>query len=345
MRTRRLAAEQYVSGVLASDRATLARTITIIESDLPADNELSAKILDALLPYTGKSRRIGVTGVPGVGKSTFLDKIGMHILRERGEKLAVLSIDPSSPVTGGSILGDKTRMERLSMEPNAFIRPSPSRGALGGVAGRTRESMLVCEAAGFNNIWIETIGVGQSEVAVRSMTDFVLLLLLPGAGDDLQGIKRGILELVDAIAINKADGSQLERAQMAKADYESALHLFAPAVGGWTPPVLLCSAQSGSGITQIWECILRHEKFQLEKGLREEQRREQALAAMRQLINAELEIALRRDPEISQRLPEIEQQVRDGKITAFAAARMLLSEFHFPRPRTHAGKPNAIKQN
>ncbi len=320
-------------------RSRLSRAI------FPADNELSAKILDALLPHTGKSRRIGVTGVPGVGKSTFLDKIGMHILRERGEKLAVLSIDPSSPVTGGSILGDKTRMERLSMEPNAFIRPSPSRGALGGVAGRTRETMLVCEAAGFNNIWIETIGVGQSEVAVRPMTDFVLLLLLPGAGDDLQGIKRGILELVDAIAINKADGSQLERAQMAKADYESALHLFAPAAGGWMPPVLLCSAQTGVGMTEIWECILRHEKFQLEKGLREEQRREQALAAMKQLVSGELEAALRRDPKIAERLPEIEQQVRDGKITAFAAARMLLSEFHFPRPRTHAGKPNAIKQN
>jgi len=327
LRTRRQAVEQYVSGVLAGDRTTLARTITVIESDLPSDNELSAEILDSLLPHTGNSRRIGVTGVPGVGKSTFLDKIGTHILRERGEKLAVLSIDPSSPVTGGSILGDKTRMEKLSAEPNAFIRPSPSRGSLGGVAGRTRETMLVCEAAGFNNIWIETIGVGQSEIAVRSMTDFVLLLLLPGAGDELQGIKRGILELVDAIAINKADGSQLERAQYAKAEYESAMHLFAPGAGGWSPPVLLCSAQTGSGINEIWECILAHEKFQLQKGLRAELRREQALAAMRQMISTELESAFRRDPKLQKRLPQMEALVRSGRISSFAAARNLLAEF------------------
>jgi len=328
LRTRRLAAEQYVSGVLAGDRATLARTITVIESDLPSDNELSAKILDALLPHTGKSRRIGVTGVPGVGKSTFLDKMGMHILRQPGEKLAVLSVDPSSPVTGGSILGDKTRMETLAMQPNVFIRPSPSRGSLGGVAGRTRETMLVCEAAGFNNIWVETVGVGQSEIAVRSMTDFVLLLLLPGAGDELQGIKRGILELVDAIAINKADGSQLERAQLAKADYESALHLFAPSAGGWSPPVLLCSAQTARGIPEVWDCVLQHEKFQLQRGLRSEVRRQQSLAATRQMINAELETAFLRDPKIAKRLPQIEELVRKGEISPFAAARTLLTEFH-----------------
>jgi len=327
LRTRRLAAEQYITGVLAGDRATLARTITVIESDLPSDNELSAQILDTLLPHTGKSRRIGVTGVPGVGKSTFLDKMGMHILGERGEKLAVLSIDPSSPVTGGSILGDKTRMEKLSAEPDAFIRPSPSRGSLGGVAGRTRETMLLCEAAGFNNVWIETVGVGQSEIAVRSMTDFVLLLLLPAAGDELQGIKRGILELVDAIAINKADGSLLERAQLAKAEYESALHLFAPGAGGWAPPVLLCSAGTGRGISEVWECILQHEKFQLQKGLRAELRREQALAAMRQMISVELEGAFVRDPRIQSRLPQIEALVRSGRISSFAAARVLLSEF------------------
>ena len=305
----------------------LARTITIIESDLASDNELAAKILDTLLPHTGKSRRVGVTGVPGVGKSTFLDKMGMHIVRERGEKLAVLSVDPSSPVTGGSILGDKTRMENLAAEPNAFIRPSPSRGSLGGVAGRTWETMLVCEAAGFDNIWIETVGVGQSEIAVRSMTDFVLLLLLPGAGDELQGIKRGILELVDAVAINKADGSQLERAQLAKAEYESALHLFAPAAGGWTPPVLLCSAQTGSGIREIYDCILRHEKLQSQKGLREQLRLEQTLTAMRQTINAELQAAFYRNPKIRKRLKEIEAAVRVGKISSFAAAHILLSEF------------------
>jgi LAO/AO transport system kinase len=329
LRTRRLAAEQYVSGVLAGDLATLARTITVIESDLPSDGELAAEILDSLLPHTGKSRRIGITGVPGVGKSTFIDKIGLHIIRERGEKLAVLSIDPSSPVTGGSILGDKTRMERLSAEPNAFIRPSPSRGSLGGVAGRTRETMLLCEAAGFNNVWVETIGVGQSEIAVRTMTDFVLLLLLPGAGDELQGIKRGILELVDAVAINKADGEQLAQAQLAKSDYESALHLFAPGAGGWSPPALLCSANTGAGIAEIWECILRHEQFQEENGLRAEIRREQSLSAMRQMISSELETAFRRDPSVTGKLRQVEAQVRDGRMTSFAGARELLAEFRY----------------
>jgi LAO/AO transport system kinase len=330
VRTRRLAAEQYIAGVLAGDRTTLARTITVIESDLPSDNELAAKILDAILPQTGKSRRVGITGVPGVGKSTFLDKLGLHIVRERGEKLAVLSIDPSSPVTGGSILGDKTRMEQLSMEPNAFIRPSPSRGSLGGVAGRTRETMLLCEAAGFNNVLIETVGVGQSEITVRSMTDFVLLLLLPGAGDELQGIKRGILELVDALAINKADGSQLERAQLARADYQNALHLFAPGAGGWTPPVLLCSAVTGKGIPEIWECVLRHESFQKEKGLLAEMRSEQALAAMHQMIYSELETSFRHDAHIAVKLPQMEAQVRNGKVTSFAGARALLAEFRYP---------------
>jgi LAO/AO transport system kinase len=329
LRTRRLDAEQYVSGVLAGDLATLARTITVIESDLPSDGELAAEILDSLLPHTGKSRRIGITGVPGVGKSTFIDKIGLHIIRERGEKLAVLSIDPSSPVTGGSILGDKTRMERLAAEPNAFIRPSPSRGSLGGVAGRTRETMLLCEAAGYNNVWVETIGVGQSEIAVRTMTDFVLLLLLPGAGDELQGIKRGILELVDAIAINKADGGQLAQAQLAKSDYESALHLFAPGTGGWSPPVLLCSANTGAGIAEIWECILRHEQFQKENGLRAEIRREQSLSAMRQMISSELETAFRRDPSVAGKLRQVEAQVRDGRMTSFTGARELLAGFRY----------------
>jgi len=339
LRTRRLAPERYVSGVLAGDVATLARTITVIESDLPSDRELAAEILDALLPHTGKSRRIGITGVPGVGKSTFLDTIGLYVIRERQEKLAVLSVDPSSPITGGSILGDKIRMEKLSSEPNAFIRPSPSRGTLGGVARGTRETVLLCEAAGFQNIWVETVGVGQSEIAVRSMTDFVLLLLLPGAGDELQGIKRGILELVDALAINKADGPLLDRARLTKTDYENALHLFAPGAGGWAPPVMLCSARTGEGIAEIWECILRHERFQLEKGLRSQVRREQSLAAMRQLVSAELESALRRDPNIARRLPDIEARLRAGRVTSYQAARELISEFRCP-PRSKDKKRN-----
>jgi LAO/AO transport system kinase len=289
---------------------------------------LAAEILDSLLPHTGKSRRIGITGVPGVGKSTFIDNIGLHIIRDRGEKVAVLSIDPSSPVTGGSILGDKTRMERLARDPRAFIRPSPSRGSMGGVAGRTRETILLCEAAGFNNVWVETVGVGQSEIAVRTMTDFVLLLLLPGAGDELQSIKRGILELVDAIAINKADGQQLDSAQLAKADYESALHLFSPGAGGWSPPVLLCSAQTGAGISEIWDCILRHEEFQKEKGLRAEIRRGQSLSAMRQMISSELETAFRRDPSVAGKLQQVETDVREQRVTSFAGARELLAEFN-----------------
>lgn len=324
MPTRRLPIDQYISGVLSGDRAVLARAITLIESDLPADADRAAQLLDAVLPHTGKSRRVGVTGVPGVGKSTFLDTLGLHILRDRGEKLAVLTIDPSSPVTGGSILGDKTRMERLSSEPGAFIRPSPSRGYLGGVARRTRETMLLCEAAGFHNVFIETVGVGQSEITVRSMTDFLLLLLLPGAGDELQGVKRGILELVDALAINKADGPNLERAQLAQADYRSALHLFSPSLGGWAPPVLLCSARTAAGIPELWDTVLKHQEFLRQQSLFDDLRREQALHAMQQILSAELDAAFRRDPRVSARLPEIESLVRDGRMTPFAAARALL---------------------
>jgi LAO/AO transport system kinase len=208
--------ERYTEGILRGDRVTLARAITVVESDLPADGELAARILDAILPATGKSRRVGITGVPGVGKSTFIDALGMHLIRERGERVAVLSVDPSSPISGGSILGDKTRMERLSVEERAFIRPSPSRGHLGGVARRTRETMLLCEAAGFENVLVETVGVGQSETAVRSMTDFFLLLMLAGAGDELQGIKRGIIEMIDGMVINKADGDNRRKAERAR---------------------------------------------------------------------------------------------------------------------------------
>ena len=220
----RLPLNQYVEGVLAGDSAVLARAITLIESRLAADGARAAQLLDAILPHTGKSRRVGITGVPGVGKSTFIDALGMHVIRDRGERLAVLTVDPSSPISGGSILGDKTRMERLSAEPYAFIRPSPSGGHLGGVARRTRETILLCEAAGYRNVLIETVGVGQSETAVRSMSDFFLLLMLAGAGDELQGIKRGIIEMIDGMAINKADGDNLTKAERARVEYASALH-------------------------------------------------------------------------------------------------------------------------
>ena len=319
---------QYVDGVLAASRSVLARAITVIESDHPADGDLAAGILEAVLPHTGKSRRVGITGVPGVGKSTFLDVLGLHLIHQRGEKVAVLSVDPSSPVSGGSILGDKTRMERLAGEEDAFIRPSPSRGYLGGVARRTRETMLLCEAAGFTNVLVETVGVGQSETAVRSMTDYFLLLMLPGAGDELQGIKRGILEMVDGMAINKADGDNVERADRARADYASALHLFPPAPGGWIPRVQSCSARTGEGIAEVWQSVLDHGLLMRERELLQARRREQSLAWMRELITIGLEEEFRRDERVGRQMPRWEQEVREGTATPFAAARALLRDFH-----------------
>jgi LAO/AO transport system kinase len=321
---RRLTAEAYIEGVRANDRATLARAITLAESDHPEDTALAATVLDALLPHTGNSRRVGVTGVPGAGKSTFIDRLGMYLIRHRNERVAVLSVDPSSPVSGGSILGDKTRMERLAAEEDAFIRPSPSGGHPGGVARRTREVMLLCEAAGYRNILIETVGVGQSETAVRSMTDFFLLLMLPGAGDELQGIKRGILEMADALAIHKADGDNLDRARRARGDYASALHLFPPSPDGWAPPVLLASSLTGEGIPEIWQTVLAHEENLRAKGRFEERRASQSLAWLRELIALGLEEEFRRAVAT---VPHYERLVREGRTTPLAAARQLLEEF------------------
>ena len=249
---RRLPLPRYVEGVLAGDRMLLARAITVIESNLPSDAELAAHLLDALLPHTGKALRVGITGVPGVGKSTFIDALGMYLIAERSENVAVLSVDPSSAISGGSILGDKTRMARLAVAERAFIRPSPSQGHLGGVARRTRETILLCEAAGYRNILVETVGVGQSETADRSMTDFFLLLMLAGAGDELQGMKRGIIEMLDGMAINKADGDNTAKAERARIEYAGALHLLPASADGWTPRVLTCSAIAKEGIAEIW---------------------------------------------------------------------------------------------
>lgn len=306
----------------------LARAITVIESTLRADGDLAAEILEGVLPHTGKSHRVGITGVPGAGKSTFIDALGLHLTRERGEKVAVLSIDPSSPVSGGSILGDKTRMERLSQEPNAFIRPSPSGCHLGGVARRTRETMLLCEAAGFENVIVETVGVGQSEIAVRSMTDFFLLLMVPAGGDELQGIKRGIIEMLDGMVINKADGDLKRRAERARIEYANALHLFPASADGWTPRVLTCSSIHGTGIPPVWTMVEEHRAALKENGWFWERRRHQALDWMRELIHIGLEDLFRGDPEVGRRMPAVVEDVRRGRMSSFSAARELLALFH-----------------
>jgi LAO/AO transport system kinase len=323
----RLPASEYIDSILRGDRVTLARAITVIESARPVDAELAQQILDGVLAHTGKSYRVGITGVPGGGKSTFIDALGMHIIRDYGEKVAVLSVDPSSPVSGGSILGDKTRMERLSLEENAFVRPSPARGHLGGVARRTRESILLCEAAGFTNILVETVGVGQSETEVRSMTDFFLLLMIAGAGDELQGIKRGIIEMLDGMVINKADDDNKARAERDRTRYAGALRLFPPDPDGWIPQVLTCSALENTGIAEVWQMVRDHRSQQTATGCFEKRRRAQTLDWMRQLISTGLHDLFREDIEIQSRLPELARRVQQGEISSLTAARELLNAF------------------
>jgi LAO/AO transport system kinase len=324
---RRLSLQHYVDGVLGADRMVLARAITLVESHLPADADLAARLLDSLLPHTGRALRVGITGVPGVGKSTFIDALGMHLLRDRGENVAVLSVDPSSPISGGSILGDKTRMERLAVEDRAFIRPSPARGHLGGVARTTRETMLLCEAAGYRNVLVETVGVGQSETAVRSMTDFFLLLMLAGAGDELQGMKRGIIEMIDGMAINKADGDNKPKAERARIEYAGALHLFPASPDGWTPSVLTCSAMEGAGIGEVWQMVLAHRELLEGNGWLERRRNLQALSWMQELTMVGLDALFRGNRAIAARLPLLEEEVRMGRKTPFAASRELLALF------------------
>jgi LAO/AO transport system kinase len=316
-------AQSHIDGVLACDKRLLAKTITLIESTLPAHQNLAREILECLLDRTGQAVRLGITGVPGVGKSTFIESLGMFLI-DRGYRVAVLAIDPSSSRSGGSIMADKTRMEQLSAHNQAFIRPSPSGGTLGGVAEKTRETMLVCEAAGFDVIIVETVGVGQSETAVAAMVDFFLVLMLAGAGDELQGIKKGVLELADAIAINKADGDNLENANRARRQYENALHFLYPASPHWNPPVLTCSAVEHHGIDQIWHTVLDHRQKMTAVGEFDLKRQAQSLEWMWTLVEQGLKERFRSHPQVGALLPELTRKVRGGAMEPTVAANQLL---------------------
>lgn len=323
---RKLSIEDYVQGVLSDNRTVLARAITLIESNSPAHMETAQEVLKQLLPHTGKSVRIGITGVPGAGKSTFIEALG-SMLCDRGHKVAVLAVDPSSTVTRGSILGDKTRMEILSRKENAFIRPSPSGGTLGGVTRKSRETMLVCEAAGFDVVLVETIGVGQSEVAVRSMVDFFLLVVLTGAGDELQGIKKGVMELADAILVNKADGDNKTRALAAKADYTRILHYLQPATEGWRTTAYTCSSITGEGIAGIWSAIEEFRSKTVASGVFAARRRSQILDWVYSMVREHLLISFFNHPEVVEMKPRIERAIADGRLSATMAVKELLKAF------------------
>ncbi len=332
-RRRELSVEDYVNGVRAGDRALLGRAISLVESNARTHRALAQEVLTRLLPFTGGARRVGISGVPGVGKSTFIETLGKR-LTARGHKVAVLAVDPTSGLTRGSILGDKTRMVQLSQDLNAFIRPSPSGGSLGGVARKTRETMLLCEAAGFDVVLVETVGVGQSETTVAEMVDFFLVLLLAGAGDELQGIKRGILELADMIAVNKADGEDRARAERARREYEGALALMHAHEDGWKVPVVTCSALTTSGLDELWAEIERHRREAVVSGRLVERRKQQLLRWMWQMVESELLSALRDHPDVKRALPSLERQVRDGALTATLAAEQILTAFGITRERS-----------
>ncbi len=319
-------ASEYTSGIKAGDLTCLSQAITLAESSLPEHQALANEVVEQCLPGAGHSIRIGITGVPGVGKSTFIETFGLKILGQ-GRKLAVLAIDPTSERSRGSILGDKTRMEGLGAHPGAYIRPSPSAGTLGGVARKTREAIFLCEAAGFDTIIIETVGVGQSETAVHSMVDFFLLLMLAGAGDELQGIKRGIMEMANAIAITKADGDNMKNAEKAKGEYERALHLFPPTPTGWKARVLTCSALENQGIEQVWGTIVEFEKMMKENGNLGSNRKEQDLYWMFENIDEQLKSAFYHSGTIQEQLPGYKDEVAKGRITSYKAAKGLLGMY------------------
>ena len=331
-RRRSLSHQQTVDGILRGDRAILAQAITLIESSRAADRELAELIVEDCLPHSGNSIRVGITGVPGAGKSSVIERLGAYLTGELGQKIAVLAIDPSSQLSGGSILGDKTRMQSLASSDMAFIRPSPSRGSLGGVAQRTREAMLLCEAAGYHNILVETVGVGQSETAVHEMVDFFLLITLTGAGDELQGMKRGVMELADLIAVNKADGANLAAAERARSEAENALHYFPRSANGWTPRALTCSAQTGKGITELWKCVLEYTGLTKANGWFSVNRQNQTRRWMREIIEQGLKQRFESHPAIRRRIEALERDVEEGRTTSFRAARTLLEIYSDPKP-------------
>ncbi len=317
--------QHYVDGILARDKRLLAKTITLVESSLVRHQEIARQVIDQILPFSGKAVRLGITGVPGAGKSTFIETLGT-LLVSRGHQVAVLAVDPSSQRSGGSVLADKTRMEKLSADEKAFIRPSPAGGTLGGVARKTRETMLICEAAGFDVIIVETVGVGQSETTVASMVDFFLVLMLAGAGDELQGIKKGLLEMADAIAVNKADGDNIERAEQARRQYAFAMHLLTPSTPTWTPPVMTCSSleSSAAGIEEIWSSVLEHRSKLAATGELEEKRKRQALDWMWFLIEETLKERFFNNAEIKKALPTISREVKSGILAPTVAVSKLL---------------------
>ena len=322
-RKSRLSLEQYVDGVLSGSRMVLSKAITLTESTLEEDQNLATQLIDKILPHTGNSIRLGITGVPGVGKSTFIETLGKKITSS-GKKLAVLAIDPTSQRSQGSILGDKTRMEQLSADPSAFIRPTASRDTLGGVANKTREAMLLCEAAGHEVIFIETVGVGQSEVAVKGMVDFFLLLMLAGAGDELQGIKKGIMEMADGIAITKADGDNAKAAKKARIEYVNALHLFPPNENGWVPEVHTCSSITAEGIEAVWKMVEKCIEQLSQNGYLKANRESQNIKWLNDIILEQLKVNFFNNDEVKKTLPSVEQDIRNGLISPKNGAQLLL---------------------
>lgn len=327
---KKMSVEEYVEGVKKGDRMILAKAITLIESNAPRDFDKAQRVLQALLPRTGHSLRIGITGVPGAGKSTFIEAFGQLLCRQ-GYKVAVLAVDPTSSITGGSILGDKTRMQKLSREPNCFIRPSPSGGTLGGVARKSRETMMLCEAAGCDVILVETVGVGQSETTVRSMVDFFMLVVLTGAGDDLQGIKKGIMELADAIVVNKADGDNLERAKVTQGEYERMVEFIRPATEGWKTHAYRCSALKKTGLLELWAVMREFEKVTKQSGAFENRRQRQIIAWVKTMIDEHLHNLFYEDPVIKGRLPEVRAAVLAGVVSPSQAVAELIRTFDLDR--------------